>query len=225
MPVARQINKDFFKKWTTEMAYILGFFAADGYLTRNKRGGNFWNIQITDLALLKKMQKAVRSNHRIGIRTQRGYERTVYRLQVGSKEMCADLQDLGMLERKTKRLVMPNVPQRFVTHFIRGYFDGDGNVWVGSIHKDRGTAVLAIMVMFTSCSAPFLEDLHKQLRTLGITGGSLYRAKGNFARLQLSIRDSLRLYDLMYTRKDSLKGGLFLDRKKRVFERFIALRV
>jgi len=41
MPVFKSINKDFFKKWSLDMVYVLGFFAADGYITVNKRGDNF----------------------------------------------------------------------------------------------------------------------------------------------------------------------------------------
>jgi len=52
VPVYKSVNKDFFKIWTREMAYVLGFFSADGYITINKRGGQFWCIQITDKKLL-----------------------------------------------------------------------------------------------------------------------------------------------------------------------------
>lgn len=44
MPVYKRVNKDFFKKWSNEMAYVLGFFAADGNMIVNKRGGQFWSI-------------------------------------------------------------------------------------------------------------------------------------------------------------------------------------
>jgi len=41
MPIYKTKNENFFKKWTPEMAYVLGFFAADGSMVKNKRGACF----------------------------------------------------------------------------------------------------------------------------------------------------------------------------------------
>ena len=95
------------------MAYILGFFAADGYITVNKRGGQFWSIQIIDQGLLEQIKKAIGSDHKIGVRERRGNESTIYRLQIGSIEMCDDLRELGFNERKTKSLATPFVPDKY----------------------------------------------------------------------------------------------------------------
>ena len=108
MPISRKINRNFFKIWSQDMSYVLGFFAADGYVTVNRRGSCFWNIQITDYQLLNRIRNAIRSNHRIGIRKPKNHEKTLYRLQIGSKEMCNDLNDLGMRIRKTKSMKLPD---------------------------------------------------------------------------------------------------------------------
>ena len=125
MPVFKSVNKDFFKKWCPEMAYVLGFFAADGYITVNKRGGQFLGIQITDKDLLENIKKALSSEHKIGKRARGGNEQPTYRLQVGSIEMCDDLRRLGFCEKKVRRLTMPNIPRIYLSDFVRGYFDGD----------------------------------------------------------------------------------------------------
>ena len=64
----KKVNKDFFKKWSSNMAYVLGFFSADGYITVNRRGGQFWCIQITDKKLLEQIKKAIESEHKISIK-------------------------------------------------------------------------------------------------------------------------------------------------------------
>jgi DNA-binding transcriptional regulator WhiA len=57
MPIHKEINRNFFKKWTPEMAYILGFFTADGSMFKNKRGSYFVEFEITDKELLEKIKK------------------------------------------------------------------------------------------------------------------------------------------------------------------------
>jgi hypothetical protein len=52
MPIFKTKNENFFKNWTPEMAYVLGFFTADGSMIRNKRGAHFIEFQITDKNLL-----------------------------------------------------------------------------------------------------------------------------------------------------------------------------
>lgn len=220
MPVFKSVDKDFFKNWSSDMAYVLGFFAADGYMTLNKRGGQFWCIQIRDGDLLEKIKETIKSEHKISIRVRKKpNENNQYRLQIGSVEMCDDLRKLGYYENKTKSLSIPNIPDKYFSDFVRGYFDGDGNVWAGHVNKSRYTPTYVILAVFTSCSSLFLKELQKRLGEHLIQGGSLYKSKKkNFFRLQYSINNSLKLYDFMYNRLGESK--LFLQRKKEVFERY-----
>lgn len=231
MPVYKKVNRNFFKEWTPAMTYILGFFAADGYITVNRYGGQFFSIQIVDKQLLEKIRNIIGSTHKIStirrVKTFSGQTGvyTAYRLQIGSKEMCEDLRRLGMKENKTKSLAVPNVPKKYFADFVRGYFDGDGNVWVGYVHKDRATRLLAIQTVFTSCSAGFLETIQGRLADADIPGGRMRKEKGNYHRLVYSIRGSLKLRDFMYNHRVSISSGLFLERKKAVFERYIRMRL
>ncbi len=206
------------------MAYVLGFFAADGYITVNKRGGQFWCIQITDKRLLESIKKIIRAEHRIGIRPGKENEKTLYRLQIGSIEMCNDLRKIGFFERKTKNLAVPYVPPKYFFHFVRGYFDGDGNVWMGLTNKKRQRPTMTVVTMFTSCSLEFLKQLHEAFRIFGVTGGSIYLSKGNYSRLQFSTLDSLKLYDFMYNQCDHREVFPFLKRKRKVFEKYLVYR-
>ena len=204
------------------MAYVLGFFAADGYIVNTKRGSHFWCIQITDRTLLESIKLTINSKHKISTRLRSGQESTIYRLQIGSKEMCEDLAVLGFFESKAKRMILPKVPASYFSNFVRGYFDGDGNVWSGRMHKDRERDFPALLTMFTSGSLGFLEALLSKLREAGLHGGSIYTSKQNYSRLQFSTKDSLKLYDFMYNQP--YPKDLFLERKKSVFERYKRLR-
>ncbi len=224
MPIAKKINKNFFKKWSREMAYVLGFFAADGYITTSKNGGQFWCLHINDKDLLEKIRATIGSEHKISLRTKKGIKNISYRLQIGSIEMCNDLRKLGFLERKTKNLAVPNVPQKFLAPFVRGYFDGDGHVWVGYVNKGRSVKSWTIQTGFTSASRDFLQVLKDRLSQVGIIGGFLKKGKGDFYRLNYSVYSSLNLHDFMYNHRDSMDSGLFLYRKKAIFDRFIKMR-
>ena len=146
-----------------------------------------------------------------------------YRLQIGIPEMCYDLRKLGFDERKTNRLSFPSIPRQYLRDFVRGYFEGDGNVWAGNTHKDRKTKTLAIQSVFTSASTRFLEKLKSDLEKSGVEKGVLRKGKGSYFRLTYSVINSLKLYNFMYNDLNTSK--LFLERKKNVFDRYIKMRL
>jgi len=223
VPVFKKVNKNFFKKWSPEMAYVLGFFAADGYMTVNRRGGQFWCIDITDKKLIEQIKEKIGADHKISIRKRHKDKYTSYRLQIGSIEMCDDLRMLGFNERKTKSLAVPNVPNKYFSDFVRGYFDGDGHVWVGVINRQRRTPHIIIQTVFTSCSKNFLEILNTMLNLKGMTKGRVSKGKGNYYRLAYSVSNSLKLYAFMYN--GLVSQSLYLLRKKIIFEAYMKLRL
>ena len=219
MPIYKKINKDFFKKWTSEMAYILGFLFADGNIIFTKRGTWFWSLQITDKEILEKIKIEIDSSHTISERKTIQSHKRLYRLQIGSKEMCNDLLRLGLTERKSKTITFPKVPKKYLADFLRGYFDGDGGVWVGPKNKNKNSKNYIISTFFTSGSEKFLISLRKILAENGLLGGSLVKKERGFD-LKYSVKDSLILCKIMYNSKCSL----FLDRKREKFEKYKSMR-
>src|SRR3989344_4785357 len=217
MPIYKTLNRDFFKKWTPEMAYVLGFFTADGCMIKNNRGAHFIEFHITDRDILEKIKDLLGSNHKIATRDRNIPNWKVgYRLQIGSKEIFNDLKNLGMTSRKSNIIRMPSVPNEYLNHFVRGYFDGDGHVSASEYQKkDRKNKSIIIITGFTSGSRKFLEDLRILLKQhADMCGGTLYYAQGY--RLCFSIHDSLRLYNFMYQQEKDL----YLSRKKSIFEHY-----
>jgi hypothetical protein len=212
MPIHKSINKDFFKKWSRDMAYILGFMYADGNMIKNKRGGHYIAVYSNDKYLLRKILDVMESNHKIAER--KSSAGMCYQFQIGSKEMFQDLLCLGLTPNKASRMRLPIIPRKFIGDFIRGFFDGDGNVWVGRVHKERKTSHMTIRVYFTSASFDFLKDLQDLLTTFGCGLGSL-RKIGNYARIQYAQRDTLLISKIMYNNPHKL----FLNRKKLVLEK------
>jgi LAGLIDADG-like domain len=216
VPILKNYDKDFFKTWSSDMAYILGFMYADGNITASKRGTHFVAIYTADKDIVIKMKRCFKSEHKISeIKSSAG---VVYRIQIGSKEWFCDLGKIGLSPDKTKRMVLPCIPQKYIGSYIRGFFDGDGNVWSGLIHKNRPNPTITLQVGFTSASTNFLEDLKLLLQTNGIAGGGIYSPKmHNYSRLLFSSNDALKIYNIMY----NAEHKLFLKRKKVVFDKFI----
>ena len=215
MPISKSIDKAFFKRWNVDMAYILGFLFADGNIVQTNRGAYYFSMYSMDRGLVATMRSCMKATQKLSKRSG-----SVYRLQVGSKEMVEDLARFGLIANKVRRMQFPTVPQKYFPHFLRGYFDGDGNVWTGEVHRVRTTTTKTIIVAFTSASKLFLSYLHAILKEKGIVGGSLFRPKGkDCGRLSFSKNDSLKIYKLMYN--NGAFGDLYLKRKKDVFDKYI----
>jgi len=193
---AKKYDKDFFKSWSAAMAYSLGFLYADGNIVKNKLGGHYISVYSADRIILQSLKNSWQSTHKLSVRCTLSGK--VYRLQE-----------------------LPVIPKEFLGDFIRGYFDGDGNVWVGKIHKDRKMATLTIQVAFTCGSYDFLVSLRDVLHENGLQGGSVFRLKqGEYGRLIFSVRDALKLYEIMYNGPCKL----LLVRKRAIFEQFYKMR-
>jgi hypothetical protein len=219
MPIYKRINKDFFKKWTKEMSYVLGFFAADGNLSINKRGGCYISFESKDRQIIFDIRNVIESKNKISKRINKLNKKVSYRLQIGSKKIVVLLQRMGFSQNKTKHLPFPNIPQNKFSHFLRGYFDGDGNIWQGEVHKERKTKHKVLQLAFTSGAPEFLNQLKNLLHSELGTGGSYITSKrGQYHRLQYSTKDALKIYKFMYNKDNSI---LLLKRKKQQFDRNI----
>jgi len=121
----KNVNIDFFKTWSEDMAYILGLWFADGNLEKDLKRFSICSI---DIELLDKIKRAMKSEHPLGLNKKGG---RTYRLAIGRKEMCKDILSLGGTPCKSLTAKFPKVPREFIHHFIRGNFDGDGSISLG----------------------------------------------------------------------------------------------
>jgi hypothetical protein len=222
MPIHKTVNKDFFKKWSSEMAYVLGFFAADGSMLKNNRGAHFIEFHITDFEVIKIIKKVLGSNHTISKRNLNDKWKTLYRLQIGSKEMFFDLENLGFTQAKNKKMRLPKIPNDFLSHFVRGYFDGDGCIYFKKhVVKGRKKPKWIFSSRFTSGSKLFLEDIHCALCDVVQKGFIITKKRdGEIHAYELvySHRDSLALFHFLY---NNSSYGLRLTRKYKLFRKAV----
>jgi intein-encoded DNA endonuclease-like protein len=179
MPITKKLNQNFFESWTPQMAYVLGYFAADGCMYKNKRGACFIEFKSIDKTLLEKVRLLLGSDHKISKKVyppDSNYS-VLYRLQIGSKYIYNSLLKLGFSQAKSNIMLMPNVPVDLFSHFVRGYFDGDGHVSICKYQRAGRTGKsVTIISGFTSGSKKFLSKLQILLKKYArIVGSSLYR--------------------------------------------------
>lgn len=218
----RHFDKLFFKQWMPEMAYVLGYLFADGYVFTNPRGSSYVGFCSADQELIEKVRNALRSNHKIGIRKR--YEKNdhwkqVYVLQIGSKDLLAQLKSFGIIQNKSLVIRLPNnIPENRLGHFLRGYFDGDGNVYFKKHWaKDRQKMRWVFSTRFTSGSKGFLHDIKERIKHY-IHGGFVQEKERGY-EFVLSHKDSRALFNLMYS---DISSNLFLSRKYKIFETALA---
>ncbi len=219
------VNINFFRSWSPEMAYVLGFFAADGGMFINSGGSKYIQFVSTDKEILIKIKKLMNSNHKIGIKKRNpeicGWK-DCYLMQIGSKEMYGDLLKLGFTPKKDKTLKFPKVPYKYLSHFVRGHFDGDGSIVFGHYkrkNRNNKTALL-ILTSFVCGNREFLKELSKKLSSFAHLGkGSLKQKMNNNAyQLSYSINDSKKLFNFMYGDQNSFNRNFCLKRK---YDKFI----
>ena len=124
-----KFNELFFSNINTEAkAYWLGFIFADGCVIRRKYGNkNLIALRIglsyRDNDHLELFLKDIESSNAIAY-CGNGNE---CRVSLNSDRLVKDLENLGCVKRKSLKLTkLPDMPDKLVRHFIRGYFDGDG---------------------------------------------------------------------------------------------------
>lgn len=217
------LNENYFQELDSkDKAYFLGFIYADGFITKPSHGQNILGLTLAEIEPIDKFKKYIQTNKKVGYYkktssySNKSYE---YKLALNSDKLISDIEKLGVIERKTLTLTFPNLREDLIPHFIRGYFDGDGSVF---LHKDSReeysyNEYLGINICGTK---EFLIALTKHLPFLE-EGQCIYkeeRKETNCWNLKMAsnIR-SLELYHYMY--KDC--NDLYLSRKREKFENFI----
>ena len=121
---------------TQEKAYILGFLFADGSNQLPKKTISM-SLQEEDKYILEWMRNEIESERPLEFidysnKHDFGYTyKNQYRLLMFSAHMGKVLQSYGMVQRKSYNLDFPScISDKLMSHFIRGYFDGNGSITV-----------------------------------------------------------------------------------------------
>lgn len=138
-PRKHRLNESFFKQWSNEMAWVFGLIVTDGCLNKD-----YYTISIAqkDTEFLRKVAKVMDADFVLN-------NNHTPSLLLNSKIMYKDLEEKGITPSKSLTTKIPDIPKKYVPHFMRGVIDGDG--WV----QDRG-----YVMNITTASTDFANGLY-----------------------------------------------------------------
>lgn len=210
------LNENFFDVIDSEVkAYWLGYLAADGTIRVRESGidkdgkkrnrGNSIHLKLStmDETHLIKFRDVVCPNSVLKyatsvVTTRKGNISTSYNvtLNLYSNHIVSQIIDKGVGPRKTFTVGKPNIEEKYIRHYLRGLFDGDGTV---SIHHSR-----SMRYSIASASEKMYEFLYEHLKSLGID------VKRYGINCVIGKRDdTMRFHDYIY--KDAT---VWLERKR-----------
>lgn len=193
------INDNYFDKENSNMAYIMGFWAADGNVS-NKENRLDLELHSKDIEILEKINKELQNERPIKrYECQSGYIKN--KVLFWSSKIKKVFNDYGIVPNKTysKDFHAPyKLNKKYWIDYIRGFFDGDGSI------KISGNS----LTFDLNClNKNFLIDIQKFLK-------EYYNIKSNISwsgtvyRLYTYGEESKKIYSVLYT-----PNSLYLKRK------------
>ena len=220
----KSVDFDYFAgSWSPNMAWLIGYIFADGSVSKNGKRGlvlGFSTVE-SDGYLLEQVREELKSCHKIihnAGRILRKKNGAVYQCQpqvslnVTNSKLCSDLMSrFGVNHRKSYHdYPFPSIPHEYFTYFVRGFFDGDGCVY---IHKN-GCCRVSVVGTFK-----FIQSMQKRVcRVLGISENGIDKHKLDevYRTAWAANKDIVKLYRWLYPEPDLCR--FLLKRKKDKFE-------
>ena len=214
-----QLNENYFETIDTrEKAYFLGLLAADGCIHKKIPGKRNTRISLSlkleDKYIIDNLAKAIDFTGNVRVITIRKGQYAGHQygcLLFTSDKMAADLSKYSITNSKSSTLIYPTIPEKFDYDFIRGYFDGNGSVFMSNEKHWRSGKVTPV-IHFRFCGPQKLLETIKD--KLGVKG-TLTKEKKSFVyalHCKRNVQASI-FFDKIYT-----DTNLYLKRKYDVFK-------
>lgn len=210
-------NENFFKEWSVEMSYVLGLIYTDGNLhIRKAKSGYVTGILSfgqKDKELVEKFLNLMNCDARIRFRERRVFNNTtsgeLFYITIGNNDLAKDLIKLGVAPNKSLDMKFPEISNEYLRHFVRGFFDGDGSVYIEGQY---------IRVNLLSGSRGFIVNLNKKLQQSGLPLRSIYggykHSKNAYSIRYTNQRHILDFFNFIY--KDVPKS-MYYTKKHQIF--------
>lgn len=210
-----RLHRDRFSVIDNEWAaYWLVFIAADGCVTGTRR---------VAIVLAEKDRKHLEKYAKwMGNKPVKVIDKKfpAVRYTTDARQIAQDLIDKGIKPLKTaKGFQLQNVPQEVLPHFIRGFFDGDGNVLVQH-HRYKNVEDDRTLTLRFTVEVGVGDWLIEYLRSQGIKATAFPHHTTPYIReLFICTGEAEKLYNLMYN-----NATVYLERKKEKAEECLEFR-
>lgn len=214
---------------TQEKAYFLGYLFADGNNSGKKVS---LNLSEKDKDMLERLNMLVHPKGKplyIGRKKAnkiKGGNKFItkknYHLVIESKKVSEALSGHGCVPRKTSILRFPynSLDKSLWSHFIRGYFDGDGAISIYGKRKIKNNGYISIVSSVGFCKS-LQEIFHNTLEIKSKTRPDRDYANGSVVELRITNTSHvLKFLDWIY--RDSI---IHLNRKYETFQTLLKNRV
>lgn len=213
------LNSHFFDQIdTAEKAYVLGFVASDGHVS--KKNTLMFAQSKTEEDILYKIRTALQSNHPIKDKTRKKrsgkYQpKPAVTFAVRSEILCNRLREIGLTNNKSMDFdvshVLSFVPKEFERDFVRGMFDGDGSVRIYKYsYFPKHTYHFGFTGLKKTCD--YVQGVFGLNTKMADEGNGIYTV------VSACRTDIVRIGHYMYD-----DATIYLDRKKETFDRVYAL--
>ena len=190
-----------------DKAYWLGFLFADGNVQQRKNSFII-KLSVLDKEICDNFLKSINANFSTRTFLEKDYyhpniRREVYHVEIYSKKMFDDLNKLGCIPKKSLVLKFPKISKKYVRHFIRGYFDGDG--WISTGIRKSGLKYISIGFCGTF---EFLSKLNEYIPDKGTISKEKRKITNTYRLLKSGSKNALKFYEYFYK-----NSSIYLKRK------------
>ena len=199
---------------TPNKAYTLGFLYADGSNCMTK-GTVSMSLQEEDKEILESIRSDMKNEHPLEFidysnKNDFGYTyKNQYRMLICSIHICKSLEKIGMVPNKSLILQFPEIQDNLISHFIRGYFDGDGSVCFCSTNHN-----CLVTITSTEDFCLSVKDILEKTLNIHVSIVDASNKNGITKICTISGKNQVKTF-LEYIYKDA---DMYLKRK---FERYI----
>lgn len=166
------LNETKFETITKESAYFLGLIASDGCLYHHKNDNRQdilrFTLQKEDGYILERFAKFLETTKPVtyNSKMKNGKLCEYASFEISSNKIVGDIRKLGIDFQKTYDNCIPNIPIRYMSHFIRGYFDGDGSIYKKRHNDTNRLADINIAISGFYKNLYKIEEILKQFNIL-----------------------------------------------------------
>lgn len=225
------VKDDFFKEINSEeKAYLLGFFIADGTYSLSSGCKDSYRYQIhqqeIDKCIVDWYKNAIVPSGNIVYKEpytdkQGINHKGTYKLRWTSKTMHKDLELYNIFPKKTEDLTFEFpfnlIPNKFIWDFIRGFFDGDGQISYSKETRQFTFAMYGTSEKFmTQLGEIFEKEFGIEKRIEGIQKSKMVLYTLRFSANQKRLLFINNLYSKFYKGKH-----YFLPRKQSKFLNYL----